>query len=222
MTTQESFKRRVRARMAQTGERYTTARNGLIRRAAAEPEPEASGRRWVSQPELGNDSLVAATGRGWDEWCDILDDWPGEATDHGGMVAHLQHDHDVSGWWAQTITVGYERITGLRLPHQMPDGTFTASRTSTITVDATALRELLLDEQGRAALFPGMDPELRSRPASRSLRVGFEVGTAEFSIEPRDDGRATVTVSHHRLPSFDDVAVWKEFWADWLGALDEG
>lgn len=63
---------------------------------------------------------------------------------------------------------------------------------------------------------------LRSRPTSKNIRLGMPEGVAEIFVAPqRVDGRVTVTIAHARLGSTDEVLVWKEFWGDWLGALDE-
>ena len=127
MTKQESFKRRIRARMARTGERYGAARRALIQ---ASPNPT-----WVSEPETTDEAVTEATGRGWDEWRRVIEASEAAAEGHGAVAAWLSAEHGLDGWWAQTVTVGWERITGRRLPHQMPDGTFTASVTRTITTD---------------------------------------------------------------------------------------
>ena len=62
MTDQKNLKRRVRARMEKTGERYTAARRHVV----ADPEPEPA------EPDLSGlasgDAVAAATGRGWSEW----------------------------------------------------------------------------------------------------------------------------------------------------------
>lgn len=215
MTRQESFKRRIRARMEKTGEKYNAARRALIEKASA-------GEDWVSQPETSDDAVREATGRGWEEWRRILDAWPGDVKDHRAMARFVQEEHGVDGWWSQTVTVGYERITGLRLPYQRPDGTFTVGKSRTVTVDATALREMLLDPAGRRDLFPGHDTELRSRPTTRDPRVRIGPGTALFTLDQLDDGRVKVTVTHEKLPDPGQVELWKEYWSDWLEAVDEG
>ena len=68
MTRQRSFKRLVRARMEKTSESYTTARAALL----AEAEPKAT-----EGPALSvSDGVIRArTGRGWEEWFDLLDDY---------------------------------------------------------------------------------------------------------------------------------------------------
>lgn len=215
MTRNESFKRRVRERMAKTGEKYNAARRVLIEQAQ-----DRHSRAWVSQPEHTEEVIRANTGRGWEEWRDLIDAWPGHADGHSAVAEWLQHEHRVDGWWAQAVTGGWERITGRRLPHQMADGTFTANKSATITADHQAVREMLLEETGRADLFPGLAPELRSRPTSKNVRIGLQQGVAEINLSPKDNGRATVTVAHAKLPSSADVEHWKGFWSAWLEALD--
>ena len=214
MTRQESFKRRVRERMAKTGERYGAARRVLIERSA----PPARVR--AAEPETSDQAVRAATGRGWDEWADLLDAFPGRHDGHGALVEHLREAHGVAGWWAQSVAVGYERISGIRLPHQRPDGTFTAGKSRTVRVDADTLRAALLDDADRADLFPGLETELRSKPTSKTLRVAVGPGVAQIAVEPRPDGRVTISVAHERLPDAGDVERWKAYWDEWLTAVD--
>jgi len=84
------------------------------------------------------------------------------------------------------------------------------------------LRELLLDEAGRAELFPGMETALRSRPTSKNVRLAVGPGVAEIDLAPRADGRVKVTIQHERLPEHGDVEHWKAFWGEWLAAIDDG
>ncbi len=105
----------------------------------------------------------------------------------------------------------------------MADGTFTANKSATITTDHDALREMLLEEAGRADLFPGLDPDLRSRPTTKNVRIGLEQGVAEINLAPKGQARVTVTVTvaHAKLDSPAAVEHWKGFWSGWLEALDE-
>lgn len=222
MTTQESFKKRVRERMARTGERYTTARRALLARRAD------GGRTWVSEPEMGDDAIRAGTDHGWDHWCDLIDGWRGQAGpgnnpwDHTATAARIEAECGLDGWWSQAVTVGYERISGLRLPNQMADGTFTANKSRTVAADADKLRELLLDDDHRADLFPGEATELRSKPTSKGIRLGIGPGVALISLTAKADGRTTVTLQHTKLPDADEVERWKFWWSEWLEAIDQG
>src|SRR5918999_6291979 len=69
MTRQRSFKRLVRSRMEKTGESYTAARAVLL---AGEEEPQAAEQSWLA---TSDERIRERTGRGWEEWFDLLDDW---------------------------------------------------------------------------------------------------------------------------------------------------
>lgn len=221
MTTQESFKKRIRARMQRTGEKYNAARRALIEQAQRRQHAVDGARTWAADPEMSDEAIAEATGRGWDAWVELIEVDPVADQGHTAVAAWIQSAHGVDGWWAQAVTVGWERITGRRLPHQMADGTFTANKSRTLDIDADQLRSLLLDADGREALFPAHEPELRSRPDAKALRLGLGQGVAVIAIDPRGDGRTTVSVGHEKLPTLEDVELWKEFWADWLDALAE-
>ena len=174
--------------------------------------------KWVSAPDAPDEKVRAATGKGWDEWRAIIDAWNGREKGHTAIAAWLVDEHGVDGWWAQSVTVGYERITGMRLKGQMPDGTFTVGTTRTAAVDAAQLREELLDDERRAKLFPGLDTELRSKPTSKNVRLRMgDAGSAELSFTPKADGRTTIVVQHGKLPSPEAMEAWKSFWAEWIG-----
>ena len=215
MTKQEHFKKRVRARMATTGERYAAARKALLDQAAAR-----TGRTWAAEPEMSDDAIRAGTGKGWDEWCDIIDAWPGHTEGRTAVAKWLHEGTDLTGWWAQGVTNGWERITGRRLPYQRTDGTFAAGKSKTVRVAADELRAALLDEDGRADLFPGVETTLRSKPSSQTIRLGMGTGVVLIGVGDTGDGRAKVTVSHEKLATYDEVAEWKFWWSEWLDALD--
>jgi hypothetical protein len=227
MTKQESFKRRVRARMEKTGERYAAARQALIEQADG-PNNGPGVRTWISQPETSDDAVAAATGRGWDQWIDVIERWDGDGDDHAAVARYLEAEHGLHGWWAQTVTVGFERITGRRLPHQKADGTFAVSKSATVDLAADRLRSMLLDDTDRAELFPGHRTERRSKPTSKSIRIGFESGVAVIGLTSVGDGggtgdqaRTKVTVQHEKLPDLDAVDRWREYWEQWMEAVIE-
>lgn len=219
MTAHASFKKRIRARMAKTGERYSAARRVLIDQSdTAGP----GGRTWVSEPEQPDESVIAHTGKSWNEWCDLIDAWPEAVGGHTPVAARVIEEFDVTGWWGQAITVGWERITGRRLVHQMADGTFTAAVSRTIDVDAVQLRSMLYDDGDRADLLGGLPSQMRSRHGVKVMRIKLDVGTVGIEIDEKPDGRARVVVAHEKLPDAADVAQWKPFWTEWLEALDAG
>ena len=222
MTKQETLKRRIRERMAKTGERYGAARRAIL---DLSPGPAVSARPRVrrAEPEVADAVVREATGRSWDQWCDLLDAWPATGKNHTEIAAYLCDVFDLDNWWQQTVTVGYERITGRRAKYQMLDGTFSASKARTVDLDARALHAMLVDPAEYPSLFPEFDVTLRSRAATKAPRLAFDTGSSVsevlFTLFVRPNGRVTVTVTHEKLRTSDEVEVWKEYWAAWLDAI---
>lgn len=113
MPTNKDFKRLVRGRMQKTGEAYTTARAHLLKHkpsAAVRPSP-------VDYAKLAGKSdatLQASTGCTWERWVKALDHAQAHTWPHGKIATYVQEKYKVPGWWAQMVTVGYERIKGIR------------------------------------------------------------------------------------------------------------
>ncbi|MEM9466906.1 MAG: DUF4287 domain-containing protein [Actinomycetota bacterium] len=220
MTTNERFKKQVRARMAKTGERYGAARRALLtRRLEPVPGVEHDGRVWANPPEVPDDSVREHTGRSWNTWCDLIEAHPVAADGHAAIAKWLAAEHGLDGWWSQAVTIGWERITGRRVPGQLSDGTFASNRSKTMPGDADTLRAILLDDEARADLFLGVDSELRSKPTTKVLRLGLAEGVALISIDDRGDGRMRVGVQHTDLADLSARENWGDYWAAWLDDL---
>src|SRR5215470_4635421 len=141
MPTNRDFKRLVRARMQKTGEAYTTARSRLLqKKTSVTPEPPAP--TPVAYAKLGGKSdavMKTNTGHTWEQWVEILDRVSAHQWTHGRIAEHVNQEHNVPGWWAQSVTVGYERIRGLRAVGQRRDGSFEASKSKTFAVPLNRL-----------------------------------------------------------------------------------
>lgn len=220
MTTNERFKKQVRARMAKTGEKYGAARRALLADASA---PAAAtwkpGDAWLSAPEVPDESVLASTGRGWDDWCAHIESLPVAAEGHGPVAKHLATAAGLDGWWSQAVTIGWERITGRRVPGQQTDGTFAANKSKTMVGAADDLRSMLVDDEARDDLFPGEATELRSKPTTKVLRIAMAEGAALVSVEAKDDDRMRVAIQHTGLPDLTARDAWAGYWGDWLDAL---
>ena len=63
---------------------------------------------------ISDESVREKTGKGWEEWHSILDEWDVKKHGHTLTAKHLSEDLGVSPWWAQAITNHYERTRGLK------------------------------------------------------------------------------------------------------------
>lgn len=215
MTQQKTFKRRVRARMAKTGESYTTARRMLLAADGRVPEPAPA-----FEPPASEAALVRATGRGWQPWLEELDAWGAASRTHTETARWLRDERGVAGWWAQSITVGYERARGLRAPGQRPDG-WSIGATRTVAVPVEALFAAFEDASLRERWLPGADLRLRTATAPRSARYDWgDDGTRLIAgFEALGPAKSRVALAHERLPDPDAAAAMKAFWRERLGAL---
>ena len=215
MTRQKSFKRRVRERMAKTGESYTAARRMLI---AQGHRPEAAVPQF--EPPVAEERVVEATGRGWQAWFELLDGWEAATRSHTEIARWLREEHGVDGWYSQSITVGYERARGLRAPGERPDG-FAAGASRTIAVPVERLFEAFADETRRERWLPGAELRVRTATAPRTARYDWEDGSTRVIVgfDGVGEAKSRVALSHERLPDADAADEMKAWWRERLTAL---
>jgi Domain of unknown function (DUF4287) len=212
MTTQQSFKRRIRARMAKTGESYTAARAQLL----PDPEPEY-------EPRISDEKVEAATGRVWRDWFDLLDEWGAVDREHREIAGWLNAEHGVPGWWAQGVTVEYEKARGLRPIGGDRDGTYNVSASKTIGVPVERLFEAWSDPEQRERWLGDFELRERTSTPPRGARYDWEDGSTRLIVlcEAKGESKSTVALSHERLPDADEAARLKAFWRERMAALKE-
>ena len=218
MTTQKLFKRRVRERMAKTGERYTAAQRHVAVQRDRHKAPPAD---LSSATELASDAKIReVTGRSWGAWLSLLDRWGARQRKRGETVDFLIAQHAVPHWWAQTIAAGYERTRGMRLKHQQPDG-FTIYASRTVGVPMAALFEAFVDDESRAGWLTDGSMSLRGSQPGKVARFDWSDGQTRVSVtfDEKGPARATAFVAHERLPDPDAAEGAKASWKARLATL---
>jgi uncharacterized protein YndB with AHSA1/START domain len=226
MTRQRSFKRLVRLRMDKTGESYTTARRMVL---AADDADDTGGTATAVADLPGlvcPDAVIRErTGRGWEEWFDLLDEWGAETMAHRDIARKVAADLGIEplGWGAQAVTVSYERGRGLRAVGERTDG-FAATVTRTIAAPAAQAFAAIADPASRAGWLPGADLRERKRNGTKSIRFDWSDDGSRVAIfvapaSDADGARATVSVEHGRLADADRRTAMKARWALALDAL---
>ena len=218
MTTQKLFKRRVRERMAKTGERYATARRHVaVKRDHLASAPTAL----AGATDLASDAKIAeVTGRGWEAWLSLLDRWGARQRKRGETVEFLIAEHSVPHWWAQTIAAGYERTRGMRLKHQQPDG-FTIYASKTVGVPLELLFDAFADERMRMQWLTDGSMSLRTSQPGKVARFDWGADQTRVSVtfEGKGPAKATAHVTHERLPDPGAAETAKAFWKTRVAAL---
>ncbi|WP_152189114.1 hypothetical protein [Georgenia satyanarayanai] len=166
---------------------------------------------------IGADTVARATGRARKDWFGLLDAAGAEDWAHQRIAEWLVTEHDVDGWWAQSLTVGYEQARGMRLPGQRQDGTFDANVSKTVGAPAEETFAHVVDDALRTAWVPGW--QVVSASAPRRARITDDDGARVVVELAAGAGKVRVAVQHGRLPDVDAVAEWKDFWRAALGRL---
>ena len=224
MTSQKSFKSRVRTRMTKTGERYAAARRQLVQsgaETATEPAPPSAGTTRSLVERMSADVLVERTGSSWDEWFALLDERDSTSRTHTEIARWLREEIGVGSWWSQTITGAYEQERGLRVPGQQADGSFAASASKTIAVSAERATEAFTDEALRAQWLPDLALSIRTVRAGHTLTAGVVDGPGRLSVgfTAKGGSKCQVSVLQSPLPDAAAGAEHKAAWRERLGRL---
>jgi Domain of unknown function (DUF4287) len=170
-----------------------------------------------------DEAVQGKTGRGWDEWLGLLDGWGAAGRGHGEIVAWLMDEHGVSGWWAQTITVTYERERGLREPGSSRGGVFEASASKTVAVPVERLFEAFVDPAVRERWLPGAVLRERTTQPGRSARFDWEDGSTRVVVgfEAKGEAKSMAALIHEKLPDAAAAERSKSYWRERMVALKE-
>jgi hypothetical protein len=216
MTRHKSFKRLVRSRMEKTGESYTAARASLL---AAREEPQAS-----EEPALplSDESIRERTGRGWEQWFDLLDEWGAAERSHRDIARWVAGQLEIEplGWNAQAVTMAYERARRGRQVGEREDG-FAIGASRTVAVPVERLFDAFVEDGQRIRWLP--DALLRERTATRpkSARYDWDDGRTRVHVafDAKDAAKSTVTVEHRRLADAEEADRMKAYWRERLATL---
>ena len=88
---------------------------------------------------VSNAAVLEKTGKSWSEWLTILDAAQATAMPHKEIAAYLHEEHQLPFWWAQMVTVSYERIRGLRDIGQRRGGKYDANKSKTFAAPISQL-----------------------------------------------------------------------------------
>ena len=204
--------------MPKTGESYTAARAHLRKQKPTVPPPRP--RRLCEARRQERRDPQGKTGCTWERWVKALDRAKAYAWSHREIAKYVNEKYKVPGWWAQTVTVGYERIKGLRAVGQRRDGSFEANKSKTFAVPLARLYGAFHDPRA-GPMAPGVDLTVRTatREVDADHLAGPDVGRGGF--RGQGPGKSLVAIQHGKLPDQIAATRVKEYWSERLNALKE-
>jgi hypothetical protein len=211
MPQQKDLKRLIRVRMNKTGEAYTAARLQLLKKQ----EPD-----YAELAGMSDAPVKKKTGRTWAEWVKVLDAADSASKPHREIAQYVA-SLGTPDWWTQTVTVGYERIRGLREKGQRRGGGYEASKSRTFAVPIAKLYKAFANARQRARWLPGKI-DVRSANPNKRMRVKWEDGTTvEIGFFSKGDRKSSVALTHQKLPDKASSQKMKSWWGERLDALSE-
>ncbi len=234
MTKGKKLKRSIRARAESTGERYAAARRQVLaklpaatRAAEVKPIPAAAP---SAKGGVTDAKVLERTGQPLSHWFALLDAFGGAEKGHTLAARHLHRDLGVDGWYAQGITVAYERARGLRAQNQTCEGDFEVSVSRVLSVSqATVIASWSRARTRTAWLKSLLDPAV-ARAAGQALAskldltkkyptVRFRAGAKyELGVSTKTPTKCTVHVALRGLRDQAEVTAQRRAWS---AALDE-
>ena len=208
------------------------------RAISGEGNMSTSGRNFSG---VSSEAVLAATGRGWDEWVEFLDGLGARDMTHKEIAALAAGPGGLSnGWWQQSVTVGYEQARGLRVVGQSSGTDFQIGVQKTLPVIADVAWGLLADEPGRTAWLgktealefrkgeeyltaEGHRGEIRSCVQGERIRLTWShpglarPSTLEIYLAPSGN-KTSVRFHQGRLSSLEERELMR---SHWRGVLDD-
>jgi uncharacterized protein YndB with AHSA1/START domain len=191
---------------------------------------------------ISDEAVMEATGRSWEEWVALLDEEGAGELSHKEIAELLITrgfiDRD-DGWWAQSVTVGYEYAKGRRVKGQTADAGFQLGVQRTLPVQPSRLWQFLTSAEGLAVWLgegikalrmekgatyrsaDGTQGEIRTVYPGEKLRLTWQLpgweNESTLQLYLMDKGEKTALRFHQeKLTGPEQRAEMKEHWQEVL------
>ncbi len=187
---------------------------------------------------MEDETIFKSTGRRQADWFDLIRRQGLAEASHKEIADWLHTHSEVSYWWAQTITVEYEKHIGRRVIGQTQNGLYQIGVTRTIDAAPEILWAWLASPDGLAALA-GVEEVRPGTPSLESLDMtaasgitmktttfregshvrmqwqapGWEVPSIlQVRVNPKADGRAALAFHQEKIPDARERDVLRDRW----------
>ena len=194
--------------------------------------------------ELSDAAVKRATGKSRKDWFSYIEGAGLGEKSHKEIARHLATEAGLDGWWAQEITVLYERKIGRRVKGQTADGLFQIGVSRTLNNSLPAVWELIVTPGG-LGLFIGTEPAAAEPDRTAGTSSGgleYEMTTfvpkshfrmrwrppewdapsiLQVRLTGKGPDKTAVTVHHEKLPSAKAREEMRDRWRGVLKSLGE-
>lgn len=173
------------------------------------------------QMPFSDEVLKETTGKDWLEWKSALESWGAAEKSHLEIAKYLTEELEINAWWAQGITLGYERMIVRRAVGQRSDGSYSANVSKTLNASIERVHTALVDELARSQWLDRSVARLRTCSAPKSARFDDHEAkvTIAFFLSPKDNDKCTLQLQAEKLASKEAGDEWKAAWRPRLEQL---
>ena len=191
--------------------------------------------------KVSTEAVKKATLKSWDEWLEIIDAAGGADLTHKEIVAYLKASYDLSPWWQQMITVGYEQARGKRVEGETADAGFEIGVQKTLPFPAIRVWEFMTSRTGMKLWLgdvsdltwrkeetyhskDGTTGEVRIIHPGKRLRITWKPerwkkpSTVQLTVVSSGERKTSVRFHQENLP---DGAAREEMRGRWKRSLEE-
>jgi hypothetical protein len=173
----------------------------------------------TTSPQMSDEAIQRGSGKTWPEWCQVLDAWGAAEKPHDEIARHVE-ELGVDGWWAQAVTVGYERLIGRRAVGERADGNFSTSASKTVPAGIAEHFAAWVDDRRRDEWLAQGTLSLRTAQDGKSARFDDNEygGIIGLHFTDKGEAKSSVGIQIEKLASRDDIPERK---ATWKTRLDD-
>jgi hypothetical protein len=175
--------------------------------------------RAMERGRVSDEAVKKQTGKTWDQWFVILNKAGCREMDHTEIAHFLSTEYIKNGWWAQMVTVEYERASGARKINENKDG-FLVAVHKTVGIPVRQLQREWQKIVRSKALAPRNLVQIPSKTKRPMLRYKADVGSVVVFFDERGDNRSRIMVESVKLPSQKTVEERRAYWKKVLSTLD--
>jgi hypothetical protein len=213
MPKQKDLKRLIRSRMKKTGEAYTAARLQVLHKSDAVPN-------YAEVAGMSDESVSRKTGRTWAQWVRVLDS-AGSAEKPHRKIAEYVSSLGTPDWWSQMVTVGYERIRGLRDRGQRRGGGYEATKSRTFPVPVEKLFQAFANARTRRRWLSAK-VTVRSATPTKYMRLNWDDGApVQVGFLSKGAAKSSVAIAHQKLSDKSTADAMKKTWGEHFDRLGE-
>lgn len=169
---------------------------------------------------ISDKTIEKATGAPWQTWFDRLEKMGARDLAHKEIAANLVQQYQVTGWWAQSLTVRFEQAIGRRQVGQNNKGEFSVSVSKTLPGSMNEAFHWWLKVAQARKDFNGVEIISSSTTETekwRHYRAALKDGSrVVIGVYAKTPTKSSLGLQHEKLSSTESAEAWRVYWKSLL------